>query len=165
MILCCKAMFSCTDIGVNGLANITVRTLTCSQCAGSGNPLGYTEGGLMVNLMGDYGTSCQSKGLDNLEKVDYDNGMTAFFDGYPDDDGDDDGLGGCKNADLNYGLTGGTATWTGQGTWTATPQDPLCMHFFPDPVSGDVISCCCQLDKTTLAQEESSELNNCNCFL
>ena len=74
-------MFRCDDIGINGLANITVRTLTCSQCAGSGNPLGYQEGGLMVSLTGDYGTSCQSRGLDNLEKVDYDNGMTTFFDG------------------------------------------------------------------------------------
>ena len=28
--------------------------------------------------------------------VDYDNGKVAFFDGKPDNDGDDDGMGGCK---------------------------------------------------------------------
>ena len=47
------------------------------------------EGGLKVQLVGDYGTQCESEGLDNKEKVDYDNGMTAFFDGTPDDDNDD----------------------------------------------------------------------------
>ena len=75
---------------------MTSRTKTCSQCEGSGNPLGTDEGGVKVFLIGDFGTECRSNGLDNLEKVDYDNGMTAFFDGTPDDDGDDDGLGGCK---------------------------------------------------------------------
>ena len=47
------------------------------------------EGGLKVHLDGDYGTQCDSDGLDNKEMVDYDNGMTAFFDGTPDDDNDD----------------------------------------------------------------------------
>merc|ERR1719415_502002 len=99
----------------------------------------------MLSLIGEYNTACQSSGLDNLEKVDYDNGMSAFFDGTPDDDGDDDGLGGCKNADLNYGLTGGSATWTGQGTWTGSSTDPICIQFFPDPVTGDIVTCCANL--------------------
>merc|ERR1719323_1895294 len=103
---------NCQDRGVNGVVNITISTESCSQCAGSANPFGYVEGGLRIYLEGDYGTFCQSHNLDNLEKVDYDNGMTAFFDGAPDDDGDDDGMGECKGADLNYGLNGGTATWT-----------------------------------------------------
>ena len=138
------------------------------------------EGGLKVQLVGDYGTQCESDGLDNKEKVDYDNGMTAFFDGTPDDDNDDgervgqslmfiilsplDGLGGCKLADLNYGLTGGSATWTGKGTWTGSSEDPVCIQFFPDP-SGTIVNCCCNLDTPSLAQEESSELDNCSCFL
>ena len=54
------------------------------------------EGGLKVHLEGDWGTQCQSSGLDNREKVDYDAGLIAFFDGTPDDDNDDDGLGDCK---------------------------------------------------------------------
>ena len=157
-------MCRCDTIGVNGVSNITVRTETCSQCAGSGNPLGYVEGGLSLHLLGDYDTSCQSNGLDNLEKVDYDNGMVTFFDGSPEDDGDDDGLGGCKNADLNYGLTGGTAKWTGQGTWTGTSDQPVCIMFFPSS-SGDVVSCCCQLQQPTLSQDETTQLENCNCFL
>ena len=56
---------------------------------------------MKVFLIGDFGTECRSNGLDNLEKVDYDNGMTAFFDGTPDDDGDDDGLGGCKGVRIH----------------------------------------------------------------
>ena len=90
--------------------------------------------------------------------------MFAFFDGQPDDDGDDDGLGDCKSADLNYGLSGGSATWTGQGTWTGSSQDPVCIQFFPDP-AGDIVSCCCGLETPSLAQEESSELVNCSCSL
>ena len=80
---------NCVIVSINGIVNITVSTETCSDCEGSGNPLGYLEGGLKVHLDGDYGTQCDSNGLDNKEKVDYDNGMTAFFDGTPDDDNDD----------------------------------------------------------------------------
>ena len=54
------------------------------------------EGGLSVHLIGDYDAQCMSQGLDNLEKVDYDNGLIAFFDGTPDGDGDDGGMGACK---------------------------------------------------------------------
>ena len=113
---------------------ITIHTKICADCVGSGNPLGKVEGGVKVELTGAYETSCISNGLDNLEKVDYDNGKTAFFDGKPDDDDSDDGLGECKlvstlapfhllsfsygeisfiKADLNKGLEGGTITWTG----------------------------------------------------
>jgi len=98
-------------------------------------------------LLGEYGTSCESNGLDNLERVDYDNGKTSFFDGAPADDGDDDGLGGCKNADLNYGLTGGSATWTGKGTWTGSASETICIDFYGD----DKPSCCCNLVQSTLA--------------
>jgi len=145
----------------NGVVNITVNTETCSQCEGSGNPLGTEEGGLQVLLLGEYGTSCESNGLDNLERVDYDNGKTAFFDGAPADDSDDDGLGGCKNADLNYGLTGGSATWTGKGEWTATASNPVCIKFY-DPANNKP-TCCCQLSRRTLALGETSELESCVC--
>ena len=92
-----------------------LRTHSCSQCAGSPVP----EGGVKVHLIGYLGgTECTSDGLDNIELVDYDNGVTAVFDGLPDDDGDDDGLGACKGMDLNLEVSGGTATWTGPGTWT-----------------------------------------------
>ena len=92
----------CANVGNSGLTNITINTETCSQCPGSGNPLGTEEGGLKGTLLGEYGTSCESNGLDNLERVDYDNGKTSFFDGAPADDGDDDGLGGCKNVSILF---------------------------------------------------------------
>lgn len=152
---------SCTNVGNSGLTNITINTETCSQCPGSGNPLGTEEGGVKVMLLGEYGTSCESNGLDNLERVDYDNGKTSFFDGAPADDGDDDGLGGCKNADLNYGLTGGSATWTGKGTWTGSASETICIDFYGD----DKPSCCCNLMQSTLAQDESSELTGCVCVM
>ena len=118
---------------------------------------------LLVLHQGDYGTFCQSHNLDNLEKVDYDNGMTAFFDGAPDDDGDDDGMGGCKGADLNFGLNGGSATWTGPGTWTANSPDSVCIKFY-DPV-GNKPTCCCELSTPTLSQDQTSDLVNCECKL
>ena len=105
--------------GVNGIVNITVATESCSQCVGSGklfinkkfktniftiyisgNPLGYVEGGVRVHLIGEYDAQCMSLGLDNLEMVDYDNGLNAFFDGTPDGDGDDDGMGACKGVSI-----------------------------------------------------------------
>ena len=77
-----------------------------------------------------------------------------MFDGKPDNDGSDDGMGTCKGvcpflcqtknktikvilfqADMNYGLIGGTATWMGQGTWTASSQEPICIDFYDPDVS------------------------------
>jgi len=153
--------------GNTGLTNITITTKTCVQCPGTGNPLGVLELGLQLTLKGEYGTECETSGLDNLEKVDYDNGMTTFFDGKPEDDGDDDGLGGCKNADLNYGLTGGTATWTGTGQsiWTGADSNAICIDFY-DP-NNSKPTCCCSLAKPTLGYEtdKTSELTGCECKL
>jgi len=165
---CLGGMVTCSDhkcsqVGNTGLTNITINTETCSQCPGSGNPLGTVEGGLMVTLLGEYGTSCQSGGLDNLEHVDYDNGKSSFFDGAPEDDGDDDGLGGCKNADLNYGLTGGSATWVGKGIWTGAASETICINFY-DP-DNNKPTCCCNLAMSTLEQDESSELTGCVCAM
>jgi len=150
-----------------GLTNITISTKTCQQCPGTGNPLGVLEIGLQVMLKGEYGTSCESNGLDNLELVDYDAGFVSFFDGQPDDDGDDDGLGGCKNADLNYGLTGGTATWlgTGQSIWTAADSNAICIDFY-DP-NNSKPTCCCSLATPSLGYEleKTSELTGCECTI
>jgi len=153
----------CQAIGVNGITNITIKTKTCSQCEGSGNPLGVVEGGVQLHLIGLYSTECYSNGLDNLEKVDYDNGFNSFFDGAPDNDGDDDGMGECKGADTNYGLEGGSATWTGKGTWTAADSEAICIKFY-DPFN-DKPTCCCSLQKPTLTTQETSELTNCECKL
>jgi len=141
------------------VVKITIATATCSSCAGSENP----EGGVQVMLVGKYGETCTSNGLDNKELVDYDNGKTAFFDGKPDNDDDDDGLGACKNADLNTGLTSGSATWTGPGSWTAGNGEPICINFY-DP-KNDKPTCCCDLQKKTLATDETSEFETCQCRL
>jgi len=150
---------TCIHVDVNGIVNITVSTESCSLCQGSDDP--KVEGGLKVHLEGDWGTQCQSSGLDNREKVDYDAGLIAFFDGTPDDDNDDDGLGDCKLADLNYGLNGGTAEWTGAGTWTGSVSDTVCIMFF-DP-DNRLPTCCCSLQQRSLAQGESSGLKDCEC--
>ena len=168
------------------METITIKTETCVKCEGSGNPLGVVEGGLAVHLTGRFGTECSSRGLDNLEKVDYDNNVIAMFDGLPNDDDDDDGMGGCKSvgkllryyclgtcksliniiphqADLNYGLEGGRVTWTGPdgSTWTAQADKPVCIDFYdPDNV---IPTCCCGLATKTLAKSEESELINCMC--
>ena len=55
---------------------------------------------IQIFSKGGYGSECYSDGLDNLELVDYKSGQTSFFDGTPDDDGSDDGLGGCKGVSL-----------------------------------------------------------------
>merc|ERR1712110_985856 len=147
----------CQDRGVNGIVTITVMTESCSGCAGE-----FDEGGVAVYLEGRFDTSCNSVvGLDNNDEVDYKNGHTALFDGKPDNDGSDDGMGGCKGADLNYGLLGGTATWMGQGTWTAAVQKAIYIDFY-DP-DNDKPTCCCELKSRTLGQNESSELENCDC--
>merc|ERR1712013_764215 len=139
----------CGGKGNTGLTNITIITKTCVQCPGTGNPLGVLELGLQLMLKGEYGTECETNGLDNLERGDY------------------DGLGGCKNADLNYGLTGGTATWTGTGQsiWTGADSNAVCIDFY-DP-NNSKPTCCCNLAKPTLGYETdmTSELTGCECKL
>ena len=142
------------------------RTLSCSQCAGSGNPIPVPEGGVKVHLIGAYGgTECTSDGLDNIELVDYDNGITAVFNGLPDDDGDDDGLGACKGMDLNIEVTGGTATWTAKGTWTGVEAGGVCVNFYCGDSLGECEEdfCCCDLASPSLGQGDKSELVNCQC--
>ena len=64
-------------------------------------------------------------------------------------------------ADLNYGLTGGSATWTGKGEWTAAASQPVCIKFY-DP-DNNKPTCCCELKQRTLGQDETSDLENCEC--
>ena len=88
--------------------------------------------------------------------------MTSFFDGAPDDDGDDDGMGECKGYDTNLGLTGGTASWVGgPGIWTGASSSPVCINFF-DPTNTKP-TCCCDLAKQSLKSGDYSELVNCSC--
>lgn len=146
--------------GVSGLINITVATYTCEGCPGSGL-FETEEGGLQVTLDAN-GIGCTSNGLDNIDRRDYDNGITAFFDAdrlVETGGDDDDGLGKCRGADLNLRLTGGTATWTGSGTWTAASEIPICINFYGDFKP----TCCCELEDRSLVQGASSNLVECGC--
>merc|ERR1719348_611684 len=160
----CLPSHVCSPVGISGVINITVSTYTCDGCPSSGS-FETVEGGLQVTLEGRGGISCSTKGLDNLDQRDYENGVVAFFDADKLDDTngvDDDGMGQCRGADLNLGLEGGTATWTGTGTWTGS-QDvrTICVDFFGDFKP----TCCCGLEYGSLAQGESTNLkcsdNNC----
>jgi len=161
--LICTSHFCQEGPGVNGIVNITIKTETCNGCAGSGDPLGVIEGGVQLYLKGGYGTECNSNGLDNNELVDYKNGRLSFFDGKPDDDGSDDGMGECKGADMNYKLEGGTATWTGPGEWTGAASSPICIKFF-DPLNNKP-TCCCDLAQRNLniLGVDTTDLVNCSC--
>ena len=64
-------------------------------------------------------------------------------------------------ADLNLGLTGGLATWTGKGTWTGAATETICVNFYD--LYNNKPTCCCKLAKRTLEEEQSSELTGCAC--
>ena len=70
----------------------------------------------------------------------------------------------CKGADLNYGLLGGSATWTGAGSWTAVFSAPICIKFYETVVSPKP-TCCCDLQQRTLATNQMSDLVNCSCHM
>ena len=72
-------------------------------------------------------------------------------------------MGNCRCADMNYGLEGGTATWTGKGIWTAAASEAVCIDFY-DPFN-DKPTCCCSLQTPRLATNETSNLIDCECHL
>jgi len=153
--VCDDVNHACTPQGVSGVVKITVRTGTCEGC--SATPV---EGGLQVTLVNN-NVECTSNGLDNLEEMDYNPGKIAIFDGKP-DGGNNDGLGGCMFADLNVGLTGGTATWTGQGTWTGQNGDvTVCVDFYGDSKP----TFCCGLQDQSLDEGITTDLINCNYYI
>jgi len=156
----CNHDHRCVGIGVSGLIEIIVITYTCEGCPASGS-FETVEGGLKVTLESPNDISCTTNGLDNLDLRDYDNGITSHFDAdhLAEGDGDDDGLGQCRGADLNLRLTGGTATWTGSGTWTGAHEIPICINFFGDYKP----TCCCELEDRSLAQGMTTNLVECGC--
>jgi len=154
----CNPEHICQAIGVSGVINIAVSTYTCEGCPASGG-FETVEGGLQLSLDAN-GIGCDTNGLDNVDLRDYDNGIVANFDAdHWAADQDDDGMGGCRGADLNLRLTGGSATWLGTGTWTAASEIPVCINFFGDFKP----TCCCELETRSLAQGESSDLIGCAC--
>jgi len=76
---------------------------------------------------------------------------------------DDHGLGGCNNFDLNIGVTGGTATWTGAGTWTPNTERTICVDFY-DP-GNNKPTCCCTLPQSSLSSADGAVDLTCECFM
>jgi len=154
----CDPDHTCKPVGISGVINITVATFACEGCPASSN-FETAEGGVKLSLeSGNVG--CMTNGLDNLERRDYEAGNVAFFDAdHWEDEAVDDGMGGCRGADLNLSLKGGNATWTGSGTWTATQQIPICVNFYGEYKP----TCCCELAQRSLAEGETSDLVNCAC--
>ena len=81
----CTPAHSCQEIGYPALIKITVATFDCTNCNTA------DEGGLELVLNDNTDLTCSSGQLDNKEKADYKNGMTAEFMA-----AEEDGLAGCE---------------------------------------------------------------------
>merc|ERR1719317_1660756 len=115
-----------------------------------------------LHLDGRYGTECSTNSLDNNDRVDYAANNEAVFNSTILGGNDDHGLGGCNNFDLNVGVTGATATWTGEGTWTPQADKPICVNFY-DPEDNKP-TCCCDMSKKSLGRADVADLS-CSCFM
>ena len=171
--------------GFPGLTMISVQTFDCSGCAGSSGQ----EGGLTVTLNDDSGLTCTSGGLDNNGTLDYDNGNKAEFRANEEDgmggceyvgflsshynhlDSDIDPVLDLNphpelnpdptQANLNFNVASGTATWTGTGTWTSATHNPICLYFYSATADYYEIFNCCDLAENELSENVSTELTNC----
>lgn len=145
--------------GVPAITTITVSTSSCAGCTS-----GSVEEGLQLSLVGKFSRSCSTAGLDNSDQHDYGSNYVAQFNSTFLGGTDDHGLAECNNFDLKVGLTGGTASWTGAGTWAPRVDKPICVNFY-DPQDNKP-TCCCNLPVHTLsAQDGSVQLTDCNCFM
>jgi len=144
----------------NSITTITVSTTSCAGCQS-----GQVEEGLQLSLVGKFSSvSCTTTGLDNSDKHDYGSNYVAMFNSTFLGGTDDHGLGECNNFDLKVGLTGGTAAWTGAGSWTPRVERPVCVNFY-DPENNKP-TCCCNLPVPTLAASDGPvQLTDCSCFM
>jgi len=154
----CTGQHICAPQGLPVLTKITVKTKSCDGCASSN-----VEQGLQLHLDGRYGTECSTNSLDNSDRVDYSANNVAVFNSTILGGNDDHGLGGCNNFDLNVGVTGATATWTGEGTWTPQADKPICVNFY-DPEDNKP-TCCCDMSKKSLSSKDFVSDLNCSCFM
>jgi len=154
----CTGQHICAPQGLPVLTKITVKTQSCDGCASSN-----VEQGLQLHIDGRYGTECSTNSLDNSDRVDYAANNVAVFNSTILGGNDDHGLGGCNNFDLNVGVTGATATWTGEGTWTPQADKPICVNFY-DPEDNKP-TCCCDMSKKSLSSKDFVSDLNCSCFM
>jgi len=157
----CNGAHRCQEgPGIPAITTITVSTSSCASCSS-----GSVEEGLQLDLVGKFSSiTCSTDGLDNSDQHDYGSNNVAQFNSTFLGGNDDHGLGHCNNFDLKVGLTGGSASWTGPGTWTPRADKPICVNFY-DPNS-DKPTCCCDLPVSTLSASDGPvQLTNCNCFM
>ena len=64
-------------------------------------------------------------------------------------------------ANLNFHVVSGTATWTGTGTWTGATHNPICLYFYDAITDYYMIYNCCDLAEKELSGNVSTELTNC----
>jgi len=152
----CNGNHSCEAVVLNAITTITARTSSCSGCSS-----GMAEEGLQVHLIGKYGPECTTGQLDNSDLHDYGSMNVAMFNSTILGGTDDHGLGGCNNFDLNVGVTGGTASWTGPGTWHPTAQQSICVDFY----GNNKPTCCCTLPQQSLSNADGEVNLTCDCFM
>jgi len=141
----CTAQHTCTI----GLKDLTLNTYTCVGCQGSQGI--KDEDGPFVVLVGANGISCNTRQLDHVNAIDFDNGKTAVFDSL-------DILQSCYKIDLGAGVVDGSIHWTSlSGVWT--PKDgQIQINFSGSP---DNSECCC-LSKSSLSVSSAvGTLQNC----
>jgi len=155
--LICDASHQCNEAPtLAALESVTVRTSSCSGCS-----TGNVEEGLKLHLLGRYGPECTTDNLDNSDRHDYGSSHVAMFNATLMGGTDDHGLGECNNFDLNIGVTGGTASWTGAGTWTPQSQESICVDFY-DPANNKP-TCCCTLPGSSLSSSDGAVNLTCDC--
>jgi len=152
----CNGNHFCEAVVLNAITTITARTSSCSECSS-----GMAEEGLQVHLICKYGPECTTGQLDNSDLHDYGSMNVAMFNSTILGGTDDHGLGGCNNFDLNVGVTGGTASWTGPGTWHPTPQQSICVDFY----GNNKPTCCCTLPQQSLSNADGEVNLTCDCFM
>merc|ERR1711962_1538643 len=140
--------------GFPGLVKVTIATYDCTGCPDA--DMQPEEGGIIIAPEDPKGQTCTSDGLDNMDTIDYTNGNTADFVAE-----EEDGLGNCKYANLNFHVTSGKVTWTGTGTWTGVSKNPICFYYYDDVAEFYKIYNCCDLEESGLAQGQSTQLTNC----
>jgi len=158
----CSGEHNCFVPGLPLISAIVVSTKACEGCSTD-----FEEPGLKLSLVGKYGAECNTSSLDNVDLHDYVLGHAAVFKSKETEDSPDDGLGGCNRFDLNIGLEGGSAMWTGEGSWTPgeiphTDGGQICVYFH-DPEDNKPI-CCCKVGDSPLFPNVSSDLVDCECF-
>jgi len=151
----CTGIHAC-GAGFPGLTEITITTDSCTDCR-----TGNNEGGIILTLNDPFNLTCNTDGLDNQELKDYTANNVAKF--LADDN---DGMGYCGYANLNFNIKSGTAKWTGTGVWTGASHNPLCFYYYDNTGPHYIIYNCCDLQERALSAGKSTELVNCrSCVL